>query len=1044
MTRTRLRGLGAAGALGALMVGPPVGLVLAGMPLPRRWPDWSNVSVDLHTGYLPAVFVTHVGLVAAWLAWAFLAYEISAEISSWARRAMSRRSSLLGPLQPVLARLAATAVLSLPAFSRTAPAPPAPAAALVIPPTRDRPYPPDLPRWGLRFIRSADTDTELVSDLAAQPSSPTPERGQNLLQDPGQPASLPVYTVVRGDTLWGIAARHLGDPRRWSEIAELNAGRFEGSARFSNPHWIYPGWALVLPADATGVVPAPASAAGVGATPMASPAASGTAEALKGSSEPSDRPAPVPITPARARRDEDRRPEGGRDENGDRRVAEASAALALLGAGLVVAIARLRRAQQRARRLGRRIPLPTGPGAAAELALGDAADTALATATDRSLRQLSAWLAGVGMVPAEIAAVRVDGPGQLSLRTIDPGVLEGVRLAPDSEGWAAVLPIDSPTGDDTAAFPLPGLVSVGADAGRPVLLNLEAAGLVSLSGELSDATATAGALALELASSPWADAADLYVVGVPAPPAAWPEVTFTEDLDGVIEALVAHGSLVAEQLADAGAPSVSQARLVDPGPDWRPTLAICARPLEGDELEALAQLRAAGWPPAVVLVAPNIPGATWTIELSEKVIKVHPLELELGRATTWGQDFSAAVFDLLVVATVLGDVAPDTPPYDRLDPSIRPRAAMQPDATATATATVVDHGDIDDVEVEVEDDGVEIEELELGDVGDETEDDPELGDVGNEAEHDFDLGDAPIQNVEDLEVVENLDVALTAIDQGEERDPSTAEKNAPGETDTAGRDLEPCPAPEAGGPVSIDVLGPPLVRGQAVEPRRPKTLQLLFWVATHPHALRRDEALGDLWPNSRPTPDTIYGVWSDARRVLGLDSAGKSHLPRRAPEGLLGPEVSSDWRTFCALSDSDDPADWFKALGLVRGMPFAGVDYGWAGVVAHVITARIVDTAIRLVDHGVAVGQPQLVRFAAEAALAAVSYDERPYRALMQAADLEGNRLGVRAVMDRLRKAVGEEIADGDPFYAETLELYRRLTTPGRADTESGPDSLSA
>ena len=51
-----------------------------------------------------------------------------------------------------------------------------------------------------------------------------------------------IYTVRKGDCLWTIAEKHLGDGTRWKEIYELNEDKIE------NPRLIYPDQELVLPA----------------------------------------------------------------------------------------------------------------------------------------------------------------------------------------------------------------------------------------------------------------------------------------------------------------------------------------------------------------------------------------------------------------------------------------------------------------------------------------------------------------------------------------------------------------------------------------------------------------------------------------------------------------------------------------------------------------------------------------------------------------------------------------------------------------------------
>jgi hypothetical protein len=61
------------------------------------------------------------------------------------------------------------------------------------------------------------------------------------------------YTVVSGDTLWGIASKKLGSGSKWTLIYDANAGTIEAEAKkhgkssSDHGHWIWPGEVLTIP-----------------------------------------------------------------------------------------------------------------------------------------------------------------------------------------------------------------------------------------------------------------------------------------------------------------------------------------------------------------------------------------------------------------------------------------------------------------------------------------------------------------------------------------------------------------------------------------------------------------------------------------------------------------------------------------------------------------------------------------------------------------------------------------------------------------------------
>jgi nucleoid-associated protein YgaU len=242
----RRRFAGALAALGilSLLVGVPFLLLAAHRFL---WPalSWDDLRLRLASpddGTLLAVVLT----IVLWIVWAWFAVTVLIELVAALRRVPAPH--LPGLPQGVAGRLVATALAlaSLHAMTQAASAPASAAVQSVVLPADDvRPSPAatgavhiDAPTSTVTTDSRpskgpADQDVEAPSGRSPAAASPP--------STAGRPAAEPVDYVVRpNETLWRIARERLGDPRRWTEIADLNP-------HLADPDFLDPGMVLRLP-----------------------------------------------------------------------------------------------------------------------------------------------------------------------------------------------------------------------------------------------------------------------------------------------------------------------------------------------------------------------------------------------------------------------------------------------------------------------------------------------------------------------------------------------------------------------------------------------------------------------------------------------------------------------------------------------------------------------------------------------------------------------------------------------------------------------------
>lgn len=898
MQRQLVPALRGAGGTVLLFVGVPAALALsAGWPLPWGLPGLGEVSDALAGGWRPegALLLRAVALVA-WVLWVQLSASVVFEL-----RALRSGSPGAGSVpgaswcHPLAVRLAAAIFagsgLLLPR-----------AAGAVVPPAAA----PAIAEVHSGDPTALEPGVESAVDAASTAIPP--------------PAG---HLVAPGDTLWDLAETHLGDPRRWPELYEVNRGRTQPDGRsLVDPGLIRSGWHLVLPDSPAPSAADLAPALLAGEAPFPAPGAVDPPVANT-TLAPHDRSATNldSQTQATGQGGGSEHRHGAEDEEGDGddgipspqdlrlRYAAVVGMPALLAGACVGYLGSLLADRGRYRQRGRAFSPLAPVHRDAERRMRAVADCDVVALVDLALRHLGAALGEAEAPPVPTVVVVRGGEEGVELLVSPPWPVAPGCFVPADDGhvWRLGPAVSqeelSVLAEDRPA-PFPALVSVGEMSEGTLLIDLSHVGALSVCGEADQVEGVLTAIALELASAPWAGDVEVCLVGGDRRLEVLERVWVPEP-----DTAVAQLRRRAAKTAGGGLRAVLAGEI-----PAAPTVAVVLPgALEPEDLRALVTL-ARPHSGLVVVTGDSATDLRWRLEVgSGGEAVLHPLGLAV--VTKVDGDAVETLFEMLArVATKETDVPGEEigAPYGGVE------FGEAPAETVEVTHSV------------------------------EADEDPALGEekapssiLAAEVSLSPGLGAPAIGSSSATEAVasaEGVAPTLPLVSDGVASPFATADEPLREELEYD----------DPGALIEARVLGPVEVAWPGKAPT-PKVGECVVYVATHPPAVTGERLRLALWPVDdsderfgERSAATFYSVVSRARRALGKDAAGEDLLARSGADGYrLSPEVSCDWVRFQlfvrrAKTDPGEAQDALRqALALVRGRPFADIPracYAWVAL----------------------------------------------------------------------------------------------------------------
>lgn len=617
---TRLRALAALLGLAVIVIGMPA-LLIAAAPIGAvsiTWtPDgiWQALATPDNGTIALALFK-----LVGWIAWALLTAAVLLELVALVRRTPVPKLRGLAVPQLVARHLVATAAVLFIATSTAS---------------------------------VGDLAAAPVAQAAGVPQQPVPAHALPAHSQPAdahqQTGKARTYTVKKGDTLSEIALEQTGHARNYPKLFRASTDTVQpGGRHLTDPDEIDIGWKITIPAQHD------KHAKPTNDRPTKTAETSRPTQATTPAQErqPST-PDPQPSTPAstQAAPAPARPTPSATAESTDHVSATADAppwlltglagAGALLAGGLWLVLARRREAQFRSRRPGRMIAPPPAATIPVEKTLIREGSVTGATVVfiDEVLRRTTAALTNAGQPVPVLMGVDAHAE-HLTIRLAGPADLPAVWACLDGDArqiWR--IPVDAdldqvgPLNADGAP-PWPQLVTFGRDAAGWRLVNLEAVGVASLTGDPANCADLARYLVSELAISPWARDVQVDCLAVcPEMPDLAPDRVHYHDDPAVIPERVSTAVATAERLTSVHPTTLETARVTHADEDlWHSRLLLTAA-ADAEHLGVLTRLvtdQKGRIGTAVLLLSPAPPPAGVEIRLTENGrVQVPALGLDL-------------------------------------------------------------------------------------------------------------------------------------------------------------------------------------------------------------------------------------------------------------------------------------------------------------------------------------------------------------------------------------------------------------------------------